>query len=85
MHDHVVICISAARGAAPCGFAAQGRWRARDQVVVIDPRPEAPKANRDGVTAVLGSAEHRGEHVEAHADAAAAIIVATAATTRRCW
>ena len=77
LHDHVVICGFGTKGRSALG-SLLGAGHTREQVVVIDPRPEAvDQANREGVTAVLGSAEHRDVLMEAAADEAAAIIVAT--------
>jgi voltage-gated potassium channel len=77
LHDHVVICGFGTKGRSALGSLV-GAGHPREQVVVIDPRPEAvDKATREGVTAVLGSAEHRDVLLEAAADEAVAIVVAT--------
>lgn len=77
LHDHVVIC----------GFGTKGQSALRslvgtgtrlDQIVVIDERSDALEvATREGATGVLGSAERREVLLEAGADEASALIVAT--------
>lgn len=77
LRDHVVICGFGTKGRSALRSLV-GAGASRDQIVVIDERPEAlDTAAREGVVGVLGSATRREVLAEAAAAEAAALIVAT--------
>lgn len=77
LHEHVVICGFGTKGHAALQSLV-GSGSSLDQIVVIDDRPEAVElAAREGVAAVLGSATRREVLMEARAQDASAVIVAT--------